>query len=134
MPERLASFRCCTSWAGSGGWQTRRETVNKVVNDLVAVPLPIQPTHRIAIYCYTMIFRRIHTGNNSYLSTGYCQVECPPSRCCNFSVADPEGVQSKPPWSPYYFHFRGEFKKNVCEMVKFEPHVLKSWIHPYFSR
>ena len=41
----------------------------KVVNGLVAVPLPdyIQPrTHRISKYCHSMTFRQIHTGKDSY--------------------------------------------------------------------
>ena len=40
----------------------------KVVNGLVAVPLPdyIQPTHRISRYCHSMTFRQIHTDKDSY--------------------------------------------------------------------
>ena len=55
-------------------WQTfEGETISgrlcyKIVNGLVAVPLPdyIQPTHRISRYCHSMTFRQIHTGKNSY--------------------------------------------------------------------
>ena len=58
-------------------WQTHEERRSvarlclfyKVVNGLVAVPLPdyIQPrTHRISKYCYSMTFCQIHTGKDSY--------------------------------------------------------------------
>ena len=58
-------------------WQTlaeRRSVARlclfyKVVNGLVAVPLPdyIQPrTHRISKYCHSMTFRQIHTFKDSY--------------------------------------------------------------------
>ena len=77
------------------GWQTleeRRSTVRlcllyKILNGLVALPLPkyIQSTHRISRCCHSMT---IHTDNDSYkyllLSSGYCSVECPPRKCCNF--------------------------------------------------
>ena len=38
----------------------------KIVNGLVAVPLPdyMQPTHRISRYCHSMTFRQIHTGKD----------------------------------------------------------------------
>ena len=40
----------------------------KIVNGLVAVPLPdyMQPTHRISRYCHSMTFRQIHTGKDYY--------------------------------------------------------------------
>ena len=40
----------------------------KIVNGLVAVPLPdyIQPTHRISRFCHSMTFRQIHTGKDYY--------------------------------------------------------------------
>ena len=40
----------------------------KVVNGLVAVPLPdyIQSTQRKPRYCHSMTFRQIHTSNDSY--------------------------------------------------------------------
>ena len=57
------------------GWQTlgeRRSVVrlclfHKVVNGIVAVPLPdySQPSHRISRYCHSMTFRQIHTGKDS---------------------------------------------------------------------
>ena len=58
------------------GWQTLEERryvarlclFYKIVNGLVAVPLPvyIQPTHRISRYCHSMTFRQIHTDKDSY--------------------------------------------------------------------
>ena len=55
-------------------WQTLEERryvarlclFYKIVNDLLAVPLPVymQPTHRISRYCYYMTFRQIHTGKD----------------------------------------------------------------------
>ena len=57
-------------------WQTLEERrsvarlclFHKIVNGLVAVPLPeyIQPTHRISRYCHSMTFRQIHTGKDRY--------------------------------------------------------------------
>ena len=58
------------------GWQTLEETRSvahlclfyKILNDLMAVPLPeyIQLTHGISRYCHLMTFRQIHTGKDSY--------------------------------------------------------------------
>ena len=69
-------------------WQTLEERrsmahlclFNKIVNGLVAVPLPdyMQPIHRISRYCHSMTFRQIHTGI-PILSTG------PPCQCCSCS-------------------------------------------------
>ena len=89
-----------TSLQSQFNWQTlegRRSVAHlclfyKIVNGLVAVPLPdcMQPTHRISTYCHSMMtFRQIHTGKDyhkySLLSTGHCPVECPPSQCCSCS-------------------------------------------------
>ena len=40
----------------------------KIINDLMAVPLPdyIQPIHRISRYCHSMTFRQIHTGKDRF--------------------------------------------------------------------
>ena len=65
-----------TSLMAQLGWQTleqRRSVARlclfyKIVNGLVAVPLPdyIQPAHRISRYCHYMTFRQIHTGKDYY--------------------------------------------------------------------
>ena len=65
-----------TSLQSQLNWQTLEERRSvarlclfyKIVNGLVAVPLPdyMQPTHRISRYCHSMIFRQIHTGKDYY--------------------------------------------------------------------
>ena len=67
-----------TSLQSQLNWQTlveRRSVARlclfyKIVNGLVAVPLPdyMQPTHRISryMYCHSMTFHQIHTGKDYY--------------------------------------------------------------------
>ena len=65
-----------TSLQSQLNWQTLEERRSvarlclfyKIVNGLVAVPLPdyMQPTHRISRYCHSMTFRQIHTGKDYY--------------------------------------------------------------------
>ena len=65
-----------TSLQSQFNWQTleERRSVSrlclfyKIVNGLVAVPLPdyMQPTHRISRYCHSMTFRQIHTGKDYF--------------------------------------------------------------------
>ena len=61
------------------GWQTldqRRPVARlclfyKIVNGLVAVPLPNYiSAHRISRYCHSMTFRQIHTGKDYYKYKG----------------------------------------------------------------
>ena len=71
-----ASTTSVTSLMAQLGWQTleqRRSVARlclfyKIVNGLVAVPLPdyIQPAHRISRFCHSMTFRQIHTGKDYY--------------------------------------------------------------------
>ena len=66
-----------TSLQSQLNWQTledRRSVARlcffyKIVNGLVAVPLPdyMQPTHMISRYCYSMTFRQFHTGKDYYI-------------------------------------------------------------------
>ena len=65
-----------TSLQSQLNWQTLEERRSvarlclfyKIVNGLVAVPLPdyMQPTHRISRYCHSMTFCQIHTGKDYY--------------------------------------------------------------------
>ena len=83
-----------TSLQSQLNWQTLEERRSmaplclfyKIVNGLVAVPLPdyMQPTHRISRYCHSMTFRQIHTSKD-YYKYSFFPVECPPSQCCSCS-------------------------------------------------
>ena len=65
-----------TSLQSQLNWQTLEERRSvarlclfyKIVNGLVAVPLPdyMQPTHRISRYCHSMTFCQINTGKDYY--------------------------------------------------------------------
>ncbi|MES9880859.1 MAG: reverse transcriptase family protein [Sedimenticola sp.] len=65
-----------TDMLSSLGWcslQDRRTQARlclfyKIVNSLVAIPLPqhIQPSNRISRYCHSMTFRQIHTNTDFY--------------------------------------------------------------------
>ena len=71
-----ARITSVTSLQSQLNWQTLEERRSvaclclfyKIVNGLVAVPLPdyMQPTHRISRYCHSMTFRQIHTGKDYY--------------------------------------------------------------------
>ena len=65
-----------TSLQSQLNWQTIEERRSmarlclfyKIVNGLVAVPLPdyMQPTHRTSRYCHSMTFRQIQTRKDYY--------------------------------------------------------------------
>ena len=50
--------------------------IYKIINSLVAVPLPdyLQSTHRISRYCHSMTFRQIHTDKDYYKYSLFKQI------------------------------------------------------------